>query len=138
MRPEAVLIASAGGFLRSYGGATCPALRPASRFASSCFWQPASTTSAIARLRRIGLAREVAVATRGHRHVVLDPDPAERRELADELPVDEALAVAAAELLEQTLDEVQTRLDREHLADLDRRRVAQELVLGPRRPQLHA
>ena len=36
------------------------------------------------------------------------------------------------------VDDVDAGLDREHLTGLDHRRVAQELVFGPRRAQLHA
>src|SRR5689334_24959638 len=125
MRPDSVLVASAGGALRSNGGSTCCLRTPPEpgpgggavadglssfvrlhasnpmktnkmtdpRMAGRTYEKPTARAS---RPRSLGsrlrerLARQVARAARLDDDVVLDPDPAERPELADRAPVDEA------------------------------------------------
>src|SRR6185503_7819176 len=75
------------------------------------------------------LARQVAGAALLHDDVVLDPDAAERAQRSDRVPVEQAAAIVALERREQRVDHVDAGLDGEHLAGLDHRGVAQELVL---------
>src|SRR6185503_6558894 len=85
------------------------------------------------------LAREIANAAPSlDDDVIFDANPAERRELVDELPVDEPRARARAQRAEQSVDEVEPRLDGEDLTDLDGRRIPEEAIFRARRPRLHA
>src|SRR5262249_22532382 len=97
--------------------------------------KPNSTTQS---RRMISLTGQVADSTRFDEHVVLDANTTKRAQLVDELPLHHATALVIAQRREQRVDHIQPGLDGEHLAGLDRGRVAQELVIGARWAQLHA
>src|SRR3954470_11668508 len=87
----------------------------------------------------IGLTCQVADSVRLNNHVVLDSNSAKRAQLFDQGPVEELGPIRVlAERTENSLDDVDAGLDREDVTDLDHRGVAEELVLGARRAQLHA
>ncbi len=69
-----------------------------------------------------------------HHDVVFDAHTAERRELVDEAPVEMARRLALTERTQQHLDEIEARLDGEHVTGFDSPGIAQVRVfLGRRR-----
>ena len=69
---------------------------------------------------------------RGHHDVVLEPDPAQRGQLVDELPVEPVRVRPRPEWLQEHGDEVEARFHREHLAGFQGPGHPQGRVVGRR------